>query len=384
MAEGDFVEAEKCFDKIDVNRLSYDYQEEYVISRTILLFNKKEFAKAEEELLKIDVKRSANSVPVLFHLACANYAQADYSQAEEQFFACKDNKTYGESAKYYLTNINFVNKNYSDALAMGEEMLGNPKVSECYIYPLKKICGECAFALGNTDSAIKYLQEYTENSNNDNRSIYLLGVSFYNTQQYADAIKTLAMLTDESNEFYQSAYLYLGHSYLKLNDKNGAMFAYEKAMVDDADLQAKESAMFNYCLLTEESNILPFDKKVEIYENYINLFSGNSNTETINQLLAASYYTTKNYKAALESVNKVKNPGKELLKAKQVILYNLATLEFEKKEYSKAKDLFSQTINVGDYNIGVDAKFARLTRFLPQGWVNNLVKFALKMRLKKK
>ncbi|MBQ4646147.1 MAG: SDR family NAD(P)-dependent oxidoreductase [Candidatus Gastranaerophilales bacterium] len=36
------------------------------------------------------------------------------------------------------------------------------------------------------------------------------------------------------------------------------------------------------------------------------------------------------------------------------------------------------------YNIGVDAKFAKLTRFLPQGWVNNLVKFALKMRLKKK
>ena len=36
------------------------------------------------------------------------------------------------------------------------------------------------------------------------------------------------------------------------------------------------------------------------------------------------------------------------------------------------------------YNIGLDAKVAKLTRFLPQKCVNNLVKIALKLRIKKK
>ncbi len=36
------------------------------------------------------------------------------------------------------------------------------------------------------------------------------------------------------------------------------------------------------------------------------------------------------------------------------------------------------------YNIGLDAKFTKLTRFLPQKIVNNLVKLALKIRVKKK
>ncbi|MBQ8634622.1 SDR family NAD(P)-dependent oxidoreductase [bacterium] len=36
------------------------------------------------------------------------------------------------------------------------------------------------------------------------------------------------------------------------------------------------------------------------------------------------------------------------------------------------------------YNIGLDAKFAKLTRFLPQDLINNLVKIVLKTRIKKK
>lgn len=36
------------------------------------------------------------------------------------------------------------------------------------------------------------------------------------------------------------------------------------------------------------------------------------------------------------------------------------------------------------YNIGLDAKFAKLTRFLPQDFVNSIVKLALKMRVNKK
>ena len=36
------------------------------------------------------------------------------------------------------------------------------------------------------------------------------------------------------------------------------------------------------------------------------------------------------------------------------------------------------------YNIGLDAKFAKITRFLPQDFVNNLIKTVLKMRISKK
>lgn len=369
LSEGDFESAEKCFEKIDGNRLSSQELEEYVINKSILLFSKKEYAKAEEELAKIDIKKSANRTPVVFHLACANYAQGDYAQAEEQFLECINDKSYGNSAKYYLTNIHFANKRYSAALSMGEELLNNSEDESSYITSLKKICGESAFATGNIDSAISYLKEYTQSGSADNRSIYLLGVSYYTKKQYADAIKTLALLTDESNEYSQSAYLYLGHSYLQTNDKNGAMFAYEKAMSVGSDLQAKESAMFNYCVLIEESNILPFDKKIAVYENYINLFPKTSNSSTINQLLAASYYTTKNYQAALTSVNKVTSPSKELLKAKQVILYNLGAQEFEKKEYSKAKKYFTQSINTGDYSTDVKAK-----AYLWRGEVNYMFK----------
>ena len=53
---------------------------------------------------------------------------------------------------------------------------------------------------------------------------------------------------------------------MQLNDKNGAMFAYENAMTLNDNIEAKESAMYNYCIIIEENNILPFNKKVEVYE----------------------------------------------------------------------------------------------------------------------
>ena len=36
------------------------------------------------------------------------------------------------------------------------------------------------------------------------------------------------------------------------------------------------------------------------------------------------------------------------------------------------------------YNIGLDAKFAKLTRFVSQRWINCLIKLVLKYRVKKK
>ena len=35
------------------------------------------------------------------------------------------------------------------------------------------------------------------------------------------------------------------------------------------------------------------------------------------------------------------------------------------------------------YNLGLDAKFAKITRFIPQKIINSVVKFALKKRIKK-
>lgn len=369
VSEGDFDEAEKIYDGIDRDRLSSQDKEDYIINKSILLFNKGEYAKAEEELTLIAAKKSSNRIPALFYLACANYAQKDYTQAEEGFLACKDNKIFGESANYYLANVYFATNRYDEALMLGDMLLCNEYCTQGYILPLKKICGESAFALGNNESAIQYLKEYVSANNNDNRAMYIFGVSCYNTQQYTDAIKTFVQLTNEYNEFSQSAYLYLGHSYLQINDKNGAMFAYEKSMSYDSDLQTKESAMYNYCLIIEENDILPFDKKVSVYERYINLFPNSSNAQAINQILAVSYLTTKNYNAALTSVNKVNNPGKELLNAKQIILYNLGTQEFAKKEYSKAKEYFGKCINLGDFNSDIKAK-----AYLWRGEINYLFK----------
>ena len=63
------------------------------------------------------------------------------------------------------------------------------------------------------------------------------------------------------------------------------------------------------------------------------------------------YLTTKNYQAALSSINKINRPSTKILEAKQDILFQLGTQAFTNMKLDEAVDLFGQAINLGSYNM---------------------------------
>ena len=63
------------------------------------------------------------------------------------------------------------------------------------------------------------------------------------------------------------------------------------------------------------------------------------------------YLTTKNYQAALNSINKINHPSTKILEAKQDILFQLGTQAFTNMKLDEAVNLFTQAINLGSYNM---------------------------------
>jgi TolA-binding protein len=59
------------------------------------------------------------------------------------------------------------------------------------------------------------------------------------------------------------------------------------------------------------------------------------------------YFSTKNYPAALASINKIQNPSAEILQAKQKVLYNLGVQEFIAGNYSNSDSYTSQAMSLG-------------------------------------
>ena len=87
------------------------------------------------------------------------------------------------------------------------------------------------------------------------------------------------------------------------------------------------------------------------------------------------YLTTKNYDAALKSIEKIKHPSVKILDAKQNILFQLGTEAFTNMKMDEAIDLFTRAIQMGTYNEEArsDAYFWRGESYYRKGEYGNAI-----------
>ena len=69
----------------------------------------------------------------------------------------------------------------------------------------------------------------------------------------------------------------------------------------------KEDALFNYAKLTYEQLYAPFNEAIEAFRTYIQLYPNTPRTDEAYNYLTLAYLSTRNYKEAVESLEKIKN-----------------------------------------------------------------------------
>ena len=370
--QGEYQKAIFWFNESNIDMLSPEQQEAYCFRLAYSLLQIGDMEKARGYFARIEQIGTKYREASTYYVAYIDYATGKYNNALVEFTRLKDLPDYKERSLYYITQIYFIQNKYEKVISEGKELLASYPDSEnnSEVY---RIMGNAYYHLGNEDQAINMLSKYVSSTDSPLRGdLYILGVCYYNKGNYSSAVNALGRTVRENDALSQNAYLYLGQSYLKLKDKNNARMA---AATSSFDKQVKEAAMYNYALLIHETAFTGFGESVTIFEDFLNDFPNSKYADKVNDYLVEVYLTTKNYQAALNSIDKIKHPSTKILEAKQDILFQLGTQAFTNMELDKAVDLFSRAISLGAYNLESrnDAYFWRGESYYRQGEYNKAI-----------
>ena len=285
-----------------------------------------------------------------YYIAYIDYASGKYTEAMQEFSRLRNNPVYREQANYFIAQINYIEGKHEETVRLTERLLrlypdseNNPE--------LFRIAGNSYYHLGNQERAVAMLRRYIASVDNPSRGeVYMLGVCEYNQGQYKNAVDALLQTITSEDEITQNASLYLAHSYLQLNDKNNARMAFDHASSLTFDRKIQETALYNYALIIHETSFTGFGESIKAFEKFLNDFPGSEYSDKVNDYLVEVFLTSKNYAAALESMNKIRQPATKILEAKQNVIFQLGIQAFMDSEIEKAIDYFNQALAMGNYD----------------------------------
>lgn len=286
-----------------------------------------------------------------FYKAYIDYAQGDYDAAMEKFERIPRDSELGTQAQYYLIQIDYNKKHYRQVIDNGKQLLA-AHMNDYFDAELNRLVGESNYHLGNDAEARTYLRRYLDNPEGEpyRTAAYTMGVLDYRDGNYQAVVNDMLHVTDGSDALTQSAYLYMGQAKRKLNDLNGANMAFQQAAMMDCDRNVKETAYYNYAVGLSKGARTPFDKSVDLFEDFLNEYPNSRYKDEVEGYLVDAYMSTNDYQRALTSINRIKKPGAKVLKAKQNVLYNLGVQAVANNRNKEAAEYFKQVIAVGNYD----------------------------------
>lgn len=345
-----FKDAIEWFEKVDKYDLDKNEVVEYYFKLGYSYFNRDQFAEAKKCFYEIKDIESDYFGPSQYYYAHLSYADSNYQTALEGFRKIENDPGFSPIVPYYISQILFKQQKYNEVIQYAPAILQKEDVKR--EYEIKGIIGSSYFKLENYKNAIPFLEDYFKKT--ATRTIddyYQLGFSYYKEKNYDKAIKHLGRVAAKEDERAQICNYLLAESYIKTDKKEYAKAAFKRAYDLGFDKSINEDALFGYAKSTYELSYNPYDEATETFHKFLDEFPNSSKKELVYEYLLDVYTTTKNYKEALNSLNRIKDKNFKLKEAYQKLSFNRAVELFYKGEYTEALKYFA---DVKTYNINPD------------------------------
>ncbi|MFV0541237.1 MAG: tetratricopeptide repeat protein [Aestuariibaculum sp.] len=336
---GKYAYARKWYNKVDERALGRTELERFNFNNGYAAFSAKQYKEAKTYLTKVENSKEYGS-QAKYYIGYMAYEGDDYNQANVYFDQVNNKEEYKEKLSYYQADLNFKLGNFEKAITLAKAQLNKSDKNE--VSELSKIIGESYFNLKQYAEAIPYLQDYKGKQGKwSNTDYYLLGYAHYKQGSYEKAISEFNKIIGGKNSVAQNAYYHLGESYIELGKKQEALNAFKNASEMDFDLKIQEDAYLNYAKLSYEIGNA-YQPTPQVLAGYLKKYPKTGNRSEVETLLIDSYITSKNYREALELL-KEKNSFDNKVAYQKVAFYRGLELYSDDK-FSEANTLFKSSL----------------------------------------
>jgi TolA-binding protein len=305
--DGRYDEALALFNSVQPELLADTERDDVTYRKAVCYIEAGNLAEAAVWLETVNATTRRYHADCTYYLSYIRYSQQRYDEALAGFLSLQDNARYGERASVYIGEIYYHTAQYPQAVETLE----------------------------------RYMTETGGTIPRETR--YMLGMSYYHTAQYRQAIDLLGeVAATDGDALAQNAYLHIGLSYLQQGDKTRARMAFEQAAASSADAAVQEQAAYNYALSIHDTDYTAFGQSITAFESFLNRFPHSRYTDRVSSYLVEVYMNTRSYEEALQSIDRIANPGADILEAKQRILFQLGTQAFANGGYTEAIDYFNR------------------------------------------
>ena len=298
---------------------------------------------AANEFFMIKDKNHLLSKPAIYYWAHINYLKENYQTALDGFRQLDGDPNFSKVIPMYVSQIYYKQERYNDVVSYIVPIIND--MEESYKPELAKITGDSYFHLKRFSEAIQFLEYYHETpgakSREDN---YILGYCYYHTGAHAKAIPLLEGATRGNDQLSQNAFYHLADAYIRTNQKEKARLAFGSASEMEFDDRIREDALFNYAKLTYELSYSPFNETIKAFDRYITLYPNSERNVAAYQYLVEVFMVTKNYRDAIESIEKIQKRNTAINQAYQRVTFYRGLELFGNSAYDQAIMHFDKSL----------------------------------------
>jgi TolA-binding protein len=302
----DFPEAIAAYENVNIANLSNDEVAAMKFHQGYSYFTVQKYQQAKP-LLNVtrQMRDDPNYLDANYYYGFIAFYDRDYSNALQAFRVVEQHPQYGKVVPYYISTIQYSLNKQDTALAYAENKLktGN----QVHDLEMRQLVGHSYFQKKQFANALPYLEAYVNNSKKVSRQdLYELSYSYYQTGNLNKAIEGFKQLGGKEDSLAQDAMYLLGDAYLKTNQKANARNAFLFCAANSSNEKQKEISSFNYAKLSFELGHQ--DVAMSELQKFTRAYPNSEYLAEAKDLLVSVLANTSNYQEALTMIESTPNP----------------------------------------------------------------------------